>query len=66
MAYRNKTKKKLDKGEELTLAKNQFNAYVRARDSGHDEYIQMAKKCDMYYRGDQWDEFDMQELDDPR
>ena len=64
MAYRNKTKKKLDKGEELTLAKNQFNAYVRARDSGHDEYIQMAKKCDMYYRGDQWDEFDMQELDD--
>ena len=64
MAYRNKTKKKLDKGEELTLAKNQFNAYVRARDNGHDEYIQMAKKCDMYYRGDQWDEFDMQELDD--
>ena len=64
MAYRKKIKKNLDKGEELTLAKNQFNAYVRARDNGHDEYIQMAKKCDMYYRGDQWDEFDMQELDD--
>ena len=64
MAYRNKTKKKLDKGEELTLAKNQWNAYTRARDNGHEEYVQMAKKCDMYYRGDQWDEFDMQELDD--
>ena len=64
MAYRKKIKKNLNKGEELTLAKNQWNAYSRARDNGHEEYIQMAKKCDMYYRGDQWDEFDMQELDD--
>lgn len=64
MAYRNKTKKKLGKGEELTLAKTQWNSYTRARDNGHEEYVQMAKKCDMYYRGDQWDEFDMQELDD--
>tara|TARA_B100000902_G_scaffold260268_1_gene246507 strand:- start:18384 stop:20501 length:2118 start_codon:yes stop_codon:yes gene_type:complete len=64
MAYRKKIKKNLNKGEELTLAKNQWNAYSRARDNGHEDYIQMAKKCDMYYRGDQWDEFDMQELDD--
>lgn len=64
MAYRKKIKKNLNKGEELTLAKNQWNAYTRARDNGHEEYVQMAKKCDMYYRGDQWDEFDMQELDD--
>jgi len=64
MAYRNKTKKKLGKGEELTLAKTQWNSYTRARDNGHEDYVQMAKKCDMYYRGDQWDEFDMQELDD--
>ena len=63
MAYK-KTKKKLTKAEELTLAKNQWNAYVRARDAGHDEYIDMAKRCDAYYRGDQWDEFDMQQLDD--
>ena len=64
MAYRNKTKKKLDKGEELTLAKSQWDCYTRARDNGHEEYIQLAKKCDQYYRGDQWDEFDMQQLDD--
>tara|TARA_R100000808_G_scaffold1846_2_gene7851 strand:- start:17381 stop:19483 length:2103 start_codon:yes stop_codon:yes gene_type:complete len=63
MAYK-KPKKKLTKAEELTLAKNQWNAYVRARDAGHDEYIDMAKRCDAYYRGDQWDEFDMQQLDD--
>jgi len=65
MAYTSKKpKKKLNKGEELTLAKTQFNAYVRARDHGHEDYIHMAKKCDAYYRGEQWDEFDMQELDD--
>ncbi|QDP46074.1 MAG: putative portal protein [Prokaryotic dsDNA virus sp.] len=63
MAYK-KTKKKLTKAEELTLAKNQWNSYVRARDAGHDDFIEMAKKCDAYYRGDQWDTFDMQQLDD--
>ena len=66
MAYskRKKAKKTLNKAEELALAKSQWECYTRARDNGHEEYIQMAKKCDMYYRGDQWDEFDMQELDD--
>jgi len=65
MAYKTKKpKQKLTKAEELTLAKSQFNAYTRARDNGHEEYIEMAKKCDRYYRGEQWDEFDIQELDD--
>lgn len=64
MAYRNKIKQNLNKAEELALAKSQWDCYTRARDSGHEEYIQLAKKCDQYYRGDQWDEFDMQQLDD--
>jgi hypothetical protein len=65
MVYKTKKpKKNLTKAEELTLAKTQFNAYVRARDHGHEDYIHMAKKCDAYYRGEQWDEFDMQQLDD--
>jgi len=64
MAYKKKIKKNLNKAEELSLAKSQWDCYTRARDSGHEEYIDMAKKCDMYYRGDQWDEFDMQQLDD--
>jgi len=64
MAYSKKPKKNLTKAEQLTLAKSQWNAYTRARDSGHEEYIDLAKKCDMYYRGDQWDDFDMQQLDD--
>jgi len=65
MAYKNKKiKKNKTEAEELALAKSQWDAYTRARDNGHEDYIDMAKKCDMYYRGDQWDEFDMQELDD--
>ena len=64
MTYRKKIKKNLSKAEELTLAKNQWNCYTRARDAGHEDYIDMAKKCDAYYRGEQWDEFDMQQLDD--
>ena len=61
MAYK-KVKKNLSKGEELTLAKQQWNQYTRARDNGHDDYIDMAKKCDAFYRGDQWDEADMSML----
>jgi hypothetical protein len=64
MAYSKKPSTKIKDAEELTLAKNQWNAYTRARDHGHEEYVHMAKKCDQYYRGEQWDEFDMQQLDD--
>ena len=56
MAYKTKKpKKNLTKAEELTLAKTQFSAYVRARDHGHEDYIHMAKKCDAYYRVEQCD-----------
>lgn len=64
MAYSKKPKKNLSKAEQLTLAKQQWNAYTRARDHGHEDYVDLAKKCDAYYRGEQWDEFDMQQLDD--
>ena len=64
MAEYKKTKKKLSAAEELTLAKRQWECYTRARDSGHDDYIEMAKKCDAFYRGEQWDESDMAALDD--
>ena len=56
MAYSKKPSKKVKDAEELILAKQQWDCYTRARDSGHDDYVHMAKKCDMYYRGDQWDE----------
>ena len=51
MAYSKKPKKNPKEAADLELAKNQWNAYTRARDHGHEDYIHMAKKCDAYYRG---------------
>ena len=55
--------KKLSPGEEQEIASRQWDRYVRARDNGHLEYIDMAKKCDAFYRGEQWDEEDIASLD---
>jgi hypothetical protein len=55
--------KKLNPGEEQEIASRQWDRYVRARDNGHLEYIDMAKTCDAYYRGDQWDDEDIAALD---
>lgn len=49
--------------EEQEVAAKQWDRYIRARDNGHLEYIDMAKKCDAFYRGDQWDEDDVAALD---
>ncbi len=45
------------KEEELT--RTQWQRYERARDNGHLEYVEMAKKCDDYYQGEQWDSDDV-------
>lgn len=47
--------KKPSQEEQSEIVKNQWGRYVRARDSGHLEYLKKAKKCDSYYRGDQWE-----------
>lgn len=59
-----KKKKKLSKEEEHFIATNQFERYERARDNGHLDYIETAKKCDAFYRGNQWDPADVATLDD--
>jgi hypothetical protein len=65
MAYRSdKPKKKLNKAEQHELARQQWEAYTRARDNGHQEYIAVAKRCDAFYRGEQWDAADLSTLDD--
>lgn len=63
MAY-GKKEKRLSKAEQHELAKEQWNCYTRARDNGHDDYIDIAQQCDAFYRGHQWDEADMAALDD--
>ena len=56
-------KKRLSPGEEAEIASGQWDRYVRARDNGHLEYIDNAKRCDAFYRGDQWDESDLAALE---
>ncbi len=56
-------KKKLTPGEESIIAANQWDRYVRARDNGHLEFVDMAQKCDAYYQGEQWDYADVAQLD---
>jgi len=63
MAY-GKKDKKLSKAEQHELAKSQWNCYTRARDNGHEDYIDIAQQCDAFYRGHQWDPADMAALDD--
>ena len=58
-----KQKVRLTSEEEQQLASHQWDRYVRARDNGHLEYIYMAKKCDDFYRGDQWEQEDEDALD---
>ena len=54
----------MNAAEEAALAKSQWDAYTRARDNGHTDYIDIAKQCDAYYRGEQWDAADVAALDD--
>ena len=61
---RYKKQKKLTGEEEHRICKNQWDRYKRARDNGHLEYVDMAKKCDAFYRGEQWDQADIAALDE--
>jgi hypothetical protein len=64
MAKYKKPKENLNAAEEANLARRQWEAYTRARDHGHTDYIEIAKQCDAFYRGEQWDEADIAALDD--
>ena len=61
MAY--KKSKKIDPLKESKIVDNNWARYVRARDAGHTDYIKTAIKCDRYYRGEQWDQTDIDALD---
>ena len=51
------------KTDDIQTARIQWDRYTRARDAGHLDYCDIAKKCDAYYRGEQWDEQDVAQLD---
>ena len=46
-------------------ARKNWDAYVRARDAGHDKYLDIAKRCEEFYLGGgkQWKEADRQRLE---
>lgn len=45
------------------VAESNWVAYQRARDSGHEKWLETAKKCDDFYLGEQWDDRDKSKLD---
>ncbi len=45
------------------LARQNWNAYKRARDLDHGDYVKDALKFERFYKGDQWDEEDRKLLE---
>jgi len=45
------------------IAEANWVAYQRARDSGHDTWLESAKRCDKFYLGDQWTDKDRSKLE---
>ena len=48
---------------EAQIAQEEWGRYREAVDLGHDKYMERAKRCDEFYRGDQWEESDRSALD---
>jgi hypothetical protein len=49
--------------EKDRVVADQWARYVRARDNGHTEYVQKARRCNDFYVGKQWAESDTHKLD---
>lgn len=52
--------------EEYAIADNNWNAYTRARDAGHLDYVREAKMYDDYYWGQQWEQSVVKVLDEQK
>lgn len=48
--------------DKTKLVRQQYQRYVYARDNGHLAYNNKARKCDAFFRGDQWRVEDKQRL----
>ena len=51
------------KHEENAVAEANWVAYQRARDAGHDKWLEIAKRCDDFYLGEQWEQKDRDKLE---
>ena len=48
--------------KDYQIAERNYQRYKRARDSGHTEYLKKAEQCGKFYKGDQWNEDDLESL----
>jgi len=51
-----------DKTAKQNVAQQNWDRYIRARDAGHEDYIEVAQRCNNFYMGEQWDEKDVKAL----
>lgn len=49
--------------EDTALARKNYDAYIRSRDSGHSDWIKIAQQCDAYFIGEQWEKSVSDQLD---
>lgn len=59
------TGKGTNKGPEAEsdIAGKNYEAYVRAKENGHDDWVKIARKCDNYFVGEQWEQDITDQLD---
>lgn len=50
--------------DDTRVADQNYRAFKRAYDNGHEDYVERAKKCDDFYLSEQWDEGDLAILGD--
>jgi hypothetical protein len=48
--------------DERKIAQYNYQRYTRARDAGHLDYVDIARKCDAFYTGEQWEKKDIDKL----
>lgn len=51
---------------DTTIASKIWYRYAYCRDNGHMEYVQKDDKCNAFFRGDQWDQADINRLKQSR
>jgi hypothetical protein len=49
--------------KDVKAATENWAAYERSRDAGHSDWVEVARKCDNYYNGDQWEADIVDQLD---
>ncbi|MBD3815245.1 MAG: hypothetical protein IE913_02060 [Halothiobacillus sp.] len=54
------------RAEDMQVARNNYDRYLRARDNGHLNYVELAKKCEDFYVGEQWSEETRRVLDEEK